>query len=121
VPFRGREKVLAGPLRGRLQMQLEVLRGQWLGARLQRDLAREGEARQMQQVLVLDKDAMQRCLGTRGKPRGSLDCCLALGGSVERDDDALDRADHGRDPRMDPARANSTAFAANASSRLATR
>ena len=80
----------------------------------------------MKEILILDKDAVQRSLGTGGKPRCGIDRGAVLGGGVERDDDALDwsshgRADHGRDPRMDPARANSTALAANASSRLATR
>lgn len=121
VPFRGRAEIPPGPLGSGLQVQLDLFGGEWLSASSERDLAGERQARQAQQILVLDENAMERRLCTGRQPRRRIDRGAVLGGGVERNDDALDRRSHGREPNAEMARASSTAFAAKASRRAAIR
>ena len=121
MPFRGRGEIPPGPLGSGLQVQLDLFGGERLSASSERDLAGERQARQAQQILVLDENAMERRLCTSRQPRRGIDRGAVLGGGVERNDDALDRGSHGRDPNAEMARASSAALAAKASRRAAIR
>ncbi len=126
MPPRRREQVAPGALRGKPQVELDMLGRQLLGIRPESELAGERQARQMQQILILDKDAVQLRLGVRGEPRCGLDRDEAFARRVERHDDPLDlssdwRAAHGRFSPPDAARASSAALAAKASRRAAIR
>src|SRR5260370_790787 len=111
-------------------MQLDMLGGQLLGICAQRNLSRERQAREVQQILILDKDAVQRRVRPSGKPRRRVDRGAVLGGGVERHDDALDgtalwRADfrrvaHQRGSWPDASRASSAALAAEGAGPRAT-
>ncbi len=125
MAFGGCEQLAPGPLRSNLQVQLDMLGRQRLGGCPERGLARKRQARQVQQILVLDKDAVQRRLGVRREPRRGIDRGQVFASRVERDDDALDGSAHyrapGRLPCPDASRASSAALAANTSSRAAIR
>ena len=125
VAFCGREQLPPGPLRRHLQVHLDMLGRQRLGGCPERDLACERQACEAQQILILDKDAVQRRLGVRGQPRRGIDRGQVFADRVERHDDALDGSAHcrapGRPPCPDASRANSAALAAKASRRAAIR
>ena len=121
MPFSGRVEIPPGPLGSGLQVQFDQFGGERLSAGSERDLASERQARQAQQILVLDENAKKRRLCASREPRRRIDRGTVLGGGVERNDDALDWGSQGRDPKGDAARASSTALAAKVSRRAAIR
>ncbi|HVE13066.1 MAG TPA: hypothetical protein VNI01_06700, partial [Elusimicrobiota bacterium] len=54
----------------------------------------------MQQLFVLNKNAVQRCFGAGGESGRRLNRCEALRRCVERHDDPLDAAAHARPPSI---------------------
>jgi hypothetical protein len=99
----------------RPQLTLGLLQGQLLDPGAKRYLLREGQISQSQEIIVLDKDALQPRAPARREPRRDIDRGTVLRDRVKRDDDALDPYDHGVDPAA--ARASAAAFAAKPSSR----
>ena len=120
VPPSRRDEFAAGSLGRGLQVQFGVFHRERLHPDARRKLAGERQGGDMQQLFVLDKDAVQRCFGAGGEAGRGLDRCEALRGCVERHDDPLDAAAHARLPSM-ATRASSAAAAAKASSRAAMR
>src|SRR6266446_5260751 len=116
-----RGEIQPRPLGGNPQLPLDVLERQRLRACAEAYLAREREDCQAEQILVFDKNAIERRLRPCRKSRRGIDGFVGLGGGVELDDDSLDGVAHVRDPRAEPERANSAALAANRSRRAAMR
>src|SRR6266851_1714867 len=93
------------PLGGNPQLPLDLLERQRLCACAEAYLARERKDCQAEQILVFDKNAIERRLRPCRKSRGGIDGVAGLGGGVELAEDSLDEVVHVRDPRAEPYRA----------------
>ena len=69
-----RGQIAARPLGEGVKIIFDMVASERLDPGAQRDLARERETSQTDQLLVLDEDATQRDLPTRRQARRSIDC-----------------------------------------------
>src|SRR5262249_33695107 len=101
-----------------VHLAAHLLQAEGFDPETERHLAGEGQMRQADQIVVLDKNAVEVRLPSRRQPRRGGDRRTVLGGRVERDDDPLDPCGHETFPVW--LRISATAFAVNSSSRAAT-
>ncbi len=113
MPIRRSGKLAPHPLGEGAEVIFDIFPGQRLGPGAQRHLARKRHTSETNQLLVFDKDAVQRDSPARRQARRRVDRSAGFRGGVERNDDVLDSLCHerlgvmrgpGQWPRSAPAR-----------------
>jgi hypothetical protein len=95
-------KIQPRPLGGNPQLPLDVIERQRFRACAEAYLACEREDCQAEQILVFNKNAIERRLRPCRKSRCGIDDIVGLGGGVELDNDSLDEVVHVRDSGAEP-------------------
>ena len=116
-----RVEIAPRPFGNHPQLPLDVLGYQPLCSCAERYVTGERQIGQAEQILVFDKNPLQRSLRQRRQSRRSVDGLAGLGGGVELDDDAFYEIVHDRYPTAEALRASSAVLAAKRSRRAAMR